>query len=63
MLALKLVRLIEEHSEELAMGLTDKLRQSQRTRDFRKVSSEGLCLAAAEIYHNLKDRKNKNPIC
>jgi hypothetical protein len=48
MLALRLVRLIEEHSEELAMGLTDKLRQSERTRDFRKVSSEGLCLAAAE---------------
>lgn len=53
MLALKLVRLIEEHSDELAMGLTDKLRQSERTRDFCKVSSEGLCLAAAEIYHNL----------
>ena len=53
MLALKLVRLIEEHSEELAMGLTDKLRQSERTSDFCKVSPEGLCLAAAEIYHNL----------
>ena len=53
MLALKLVRLIEEHSAELAMGLTDKLRHSERTRDFCKVSSEGLCLAAAEIYHNL----------
>lgn len=53
MLALRLVRLIEEHSEELAMGLTDKLGQSERTRDFRKVSPEGLCLAAAEIYHNL----------
>jgi len=53
MLALKLVRLIEGHAEELAMGLTDKLRQSERTRDFCKVSPEELCLAAAEIYHNL----------
>lgn len=53
MLALKLVHLIEGHSEELAMGLTDKLRQSERTQDFCKVSPEGLCLAAAEIYHNL----------
>jgi hypothetical protein len=53
MLALKLVRLIEDHSEELVMGLTDKLRQSERTRDFCKVSPEALCLAAAEIYHNL----------
>ena len=26
MLGLKLVRLIEEHSDELALGLTDKLR-------------------------------------
>jgi hypothetical protein len=53
MLALKLVRLIEEHSDELAMGLTDKLRQSERTCDFCKVSRDGLCLAAAEIYRNL----------
>jgi hypothetical protein len=53
MLALKLVRLIEGHSEELAMGLTDKLRQSEQTQDFCKVSPEGLCLAAADIYHNL----------
>jgi hypothetical protein len=53
MLALKLVRLIEEHSEELAIGLAEKLQQSDRTNDFCKVSSEGLCLAAAEVYHNL----------
>jgi hypothetical protein len=53
MLALKLVRLIERHSEELAIGLTDRLRQSERTRDFCKVSPQDLCLAAVEIYHNL----------
>jgi len=53
MLALRLVRLIEGHADELALGLTEKLRQSERTRDVCKVSPEGLCLAAAEIYHNL----------
>jgi hypothetical protein len=53
MLGLKLVRLIEKHSDELALGLTEKLRGSERTCDFCKVSSEGLCWAAAEIYHNL----------
>ena len=52
-MALRLVRLIEAHSDELAMGLTDKLRLSERTRDFCKVSPEELSLAAAEIYHNL----------
>ena len=53
MLALRLVRLIEGHADELALGLTEKLRQSERTRDFCKVPPEELCLAAAEIYHNL----------
>jgi hypothetical protein len=65
MLALKLVRLIEQHSEELANGLTDKLRQSERTGDFWKVSPEELRRAAAEIYRNLGEwllRKTENDI-
>lgn len=52
-MAIKLVRLIEGHSDQLAMGLTDKLRRSERTSDFSKVSPAELSLAAAEIYHNL----------
>jgi hypothetical protein len=31
MLALKLLRLIERHSEELARGLTEEIRESERT--------------------------------
>jgi hypothetical protein len=39
MLALRLVCLIERHCEELARGLTEKIRESERTCDFRKVPS------------------------
>ncbi len=55
MLALKLVRLIEQHSEELATGLTDKLRRSDRTYDFCKVPTADLHVAAVETYRNLGD--------
>ena len=37
MIALRLVKLIETHSEELAEGLTQKLLSSERTRDMRNV--------------------------
>jgi hypothetical protein len=40
MLALRLVRLIERHSEELARGLTQKIWESERTCDFRKIPPE-----------------------
>jgi hypothetical protein len=48
-----LVRLIERHSEELAIGLTTKLRQSERTADFRKIPAEELQRTAAALYRNL----------
>jgi hypothetical protein len=53
MLGLKLVHLIERHSEELAVGLTKRILESERTSDFRKLPSQGLELAAAEVYRNL----------
>jgi len=53
MLALKLVHLIERHSEELAAGLTKRILESERTCDFRKIPPQGLELAAAEVYRNL----------
>lgn len=53
MLGLRLVRLIEAHSEELSRGLTDKIRTSERTTDFRKIPAEDLRLAACEVYRNL----------
>ena len=49
----RLVRLIEGHSEELAIGLTAKLRQSERTTDFRKIPAEELQKTTAALYHNL----------
>ena len=53
MLASRLVHLIENHSEELATGLTAKLNQSERTRDFGNIPREELQKTTAELYHNL----------
>jgi hypothetical protein len=53
MLGIRLVRLIEEHSAELAQGLTAQIRQSERTSDFKEIPAEDLRLAAAEVYRNL----------
>jgi hypothetical protein len=53
MLGLRLMRLVEAHSEELAAGLTEKLRKAERTCDFRRIPPEDLHPRAAEVYHNL----------
>jgi chromatin segregation and condensation protein Rec8/ScpA/Scc1 (kleisin family) len=53
MLGLRLVHLIEAHSEELAQGLTRQLRESERTREFRKIAPEELQRAVVEVYRNL----------
>jgi hypothetical protein len=53
MVGLKLVRLIERHSETLARGLTEQIRKSERTSDFRKIPTKDLQLAAVEVYRNL----------
>jgi len=53
MLGLRLVRLIERHSEALSSGLTEKIRKSDRTSDFHKVPAKDLRLAATEVYRNL----------
>jgi hypothetical protein len=55
MIALRLVRLIETHSEELAEGLTQKLLSSDRTRDLRKVPANELHYRCHEIYRNLSE--------
>lgn len=55
MIALRLVRLIETHSEELAEGLTRKLLTSERTQDMRKLPANELCQRCLEIYRNLSD--------
>jgi len=53
MVALKLVRLIEKHSEELVQGLAEQIQASERMCDFRKIPPADLQLAAAEVYRNL----------
>jgi hypothetical protein len=53
MLGLGLMRLIERHSDELALGLAEKLQAAERTSDFHKIPSEELQMAGAEIYRNL----------
>jgi hypothetical protein len=53
MVALKLVRLIEKHSEELVRGLTEQIHTSERMSDFRSIPPADLELAAAEVYRNL----------
>ena len=53
MLGMKLVRLIERHSEALSRGLTEQIRKSERTSDFCKIPTQDLRLAATEVYRNL----------
>jgi hypothetical protein len=53
MVALRLVRLIESHSEELADGFVQKLLTSERTSSYRKLPVHELRNAALQVYENL----------
>lgn len=55
MIALRLVHLIENHSDELAAGLMNKFRVSPRTRNLQKVPAGELRDRSYEIYRNLSD--------
>src|SRR5207302_10621555 len=55
MIALRLVRLIEDHSDELAEGLLKKFQNSPLTKDFAKVPAHELRDRVYEILHNLRD--------
>lgn len=55
MIALRLVRLIESHSEELTESLVHKLERSTRAADLRKVPEGELRERAREVYRNLSD--------
>lgn len=55
MVALRLVRLIESHSEELADGFVQKLLTSERTASYRKLPVQELRDAAFNVYQNLGD--------
>jgi hypothetical protein len=53
MLAYRLVRLIETHSDALALGLMEKLQNCEKTRDFVNVPQEEFRQRVYEIYRNL----------
>lgn len=53
MLGMKLVRLIEAHSDALSQGVVDVIRASERTSDFRAISREDLQRRVSEVYRNL----------
>ncbi len=53
MIALRLVRLIEDHSDELAEGLLKKFKVSSLTRDMSKVPESELRDRVYEILNNL----------
>lgn len=55
MIALRLVRLIEDHSAELAEGLLQKFQQSPRTQDFSKVPVQELRERVHEILFHLSE--------
>ena len=55
MIALRLVRLIESHSDQLTESLLHKLERSSRAADLRKVSEHELRARAREVYRNLSD--------
>jgi len=55
MIALRLVHLIESHSEELAENLLHKLERSHRAADLRKVPPHEIRERVRDVYQNLSD--------
>ncbi len=55
MLGLRLVRLIERHSDELAKGLLDKILSSERTSDYRRLDRREMQQAVRDMYQHLSE--------
>jgi hypothetical protein len=55
MIAVRLVRLIEQHSDDLTDGLLRKFQTSPRTSELRKVPAHELRSRSYEILRNLSD--------
>ena len=53
MLSLKLVHLIEKHSDQLAQGLCEKLRRAEKTKHFLQVPGDELEVGAFDVYRHL----------
>jgi hypothetical protein len=55
LLAVRLVKLIESHSEQLSRELSEKVWNSPRCSDLHKIPSSELVARTREIYRNLND--------
>jgi hypothetical protein len=55
MIALRLTRFVEEHSDELAAGLTRRIQASNRSQALRRVPVSELHESCHEIYRHLGD--------
>jgi hypothetical protein len=55
MLGIRLVRLIEKHSDALSRELMEQVLNSEHASDFKKIPQEELRLAATDVYRNLGD--------
>ena len=55
MIDLRLARRIENHADELARGLVKKIRNSERTSDFRKLPENELEQRVGEVYRHISD--------
>jgi len=55
MLGSRLVKLIEQKSDELSEGVAEKLRSSSRTPGYRDLAHAELAKAAKEVFSNLSD--------
>lgn len=55
MVALRLVRLIETHSEVIASSLVDKIRSSEKTTDMQKLSETELLTGLRELLSHLSE--------
>lgn len=53
MLSARLVRVIEEHAEELTRGVLNDLRTNSRTPAYHRIPPEELHRRAYDVYHNL----------
>jgi hypothetical protein len=53
MLSIHFARLIENHSEELAVGLVRRLQSSERTSSYREIPTETLQRQVQDVYQNL----------
>jgi hypothetical protein len=55
MLGLRLVRLIEKHSQDIAEGLMVRLRTSERTSAYRNIREDELRAALVSLYAHLEE--------